>query len=119
MLLASRIINADPAPHRCLLCQERFAQPQTRATTSHVTKRVRRDKFVIPTAHAANTILNDFRATFTGDTAVLVGRVMGELHAVRRGDRARHGAGAVAHADLVLTRYLRLSRPTGFDTIRA
>ncbi|WIE81291.1 hypothetical protein [Curtobacterium sp. MCSS17_016] len=119
MLLASRIHNADPAPHRCLLCQERFAEPKTRATTSHVTKLVRRDKYVIATANPANTILNDFRTALTnsGDTPAMA--VLGELDAIRGGGRDRHGADAVAHATLVLTRYVAFLTAAGRADVRA
>lgn len=119
MLLASRIHNADPAPHRCLLCQERFPTPKTRDTTSHVTKRVRRDKYVVATAHPANTILNDFRMNLTGDRTALLTQVSEELRAIRRGDRVRHGLDAVNHADVVLSRYGDLIRAADEASVRA
>lgn len=119
MLLASRIHNTDPAPHRCLLCQERFPTPMRRDTTSHVTKLVRRDKYVVATTHPANTILNDFRDTLTGDRAGLLMEVFNELHAIRRGDRLNHGVDQVVHADLVLSRYLNLIAAADRDKLRA
>ncbi len=119
MLFSSRIHNIDPAPHRCLLCQERFTTPMTRATTSHMTKMVRRDKYVVATANPANTILNDFRATLSGDRAGLLMAVFGELHAIRRGDRLNHGVAQVVHADLVLSRYLELIAAADRAGIRA
>lgn len=118
MLFASRIHNADPAPHRCVLCQERFPAPKSRNTSPHATIRVRRDKYVVATTHPANTILNDFRDTLAAVGRDLPARVTAELQAVRRGDRARHGVDQAAHADRVLTRYLELLT-AGSSTVRA
>ena len=108
MILASKIPNGDPKPHRCIMCSDRFARPQLRSKTSHDTKPVPRDKFAITTVHQVNQILVNFRRTAGPEREGLPFLLTMELAAIRRGDREHFGPDARDHAEKVLTRYQQI-----------
>lgn len=107
MIFASRTPNTDPKPHFCTLCSDRFARPKNTGS-GHDTIVKPRPKFDVTTVHQPNQNLINFRRTAGSEREGLPFLLTMELSAIRRGDRHHFGQDAAAHAERVLTRYLRL-----------